>query len=46
MIISQVQLPIIQPPYNIYKNGYTETTFLIDNYTLKSVSNGYNIDNK
>ena len=36
-------LPTIQPPYNIYKNGYTETTFLINNYTLKSNVNGYYI---
>lgn len=37
-------IPIIQPPYNTYHNGYTETTFLIDNYTLKSVSSGYNVE--
>lgn len=34
-------IPTIQPPYNIYKNGYTETTFLINNYTEKSNVNGY-----
>lgn len=33
--------PTIQPPYNIYKNGYTETTFLISNYTIESNQNGY-----
>lgn len=37
-------IPTIQPPYNTYHNGYTETTFLIDNYTLKSVSSGYNVE--
>lgn len=37
-------IPIIQPPYNTYHNGYTETTFIVDNYTLKSVSNGYNVE--
>lgn len=36
-------IPTIQPPYNIYKNGYTETTFLINNYTLKSNVKGYYI---
>lgn len=33
--------PTIQPPYNIYHNGYTETIFLINNYTLESNQNGY-----
>lgn len=37
-------IPIIQPPYNTYFNGYTETTFIVDNYTLKSVSSGYNVE--
>lgn len=31
------------PPYNTYFNGYTETTFMIDNYTEESNANGYYI---
>ena len=37
-------IPTIQSPYNTYHNGYTETTFIVDNYTLKSVSSGYNVE--
>lgn len=36
-------IPTIQPPYNTYHNGYTETTFLIDNYTYESTVKGYGV---
>lgn len=37
-------VPTIQPPYNTYHNEYTETTFIVDNYTSESVSAGYNVE--